>query len=67
MIERHIIRDLEKIISPIAVGNLSDAEIEAIVAEPATAKNQRLFLEDRVAKLEEGQEILRNVMMNTSV
>lgn len=67
VIERHIVRGLETIISPVAVGYLSDAEIEAMIAEPATAKNQRHFLEDRVAKLKEGQEILRNVMMNTRV
>jgi transposase-like protein len=65
VIERHIVRGLEKIISPIVVCSLSDAEVEAITAEPASAKRQRLFLEDRLTKLKEGRDILRSVMINT--
>lgn len=41
---------------------MSDAEVEGIAAEPASAKRQREFLEDRVRKLEDGQEIFRGVM-----
>ena len=62
VVERHIIRDLERIFSPIAVSGLTDQEVEAIASEPASAKRQRQFLEDRIAKLKDGQKIFRSVM-----
>jgi len=62
VVERHTIRGLEKIFSPVVVNGLSDAEVEAIASEPGAAKRRRLFLEDRVAKLGDGQGIFRGVM-----
>lgn len=62
VVERHIIRGLEKIFSPVVVNGLSDAEVEAIASEPGAAKRQRQFLEDRIAKLKDGQSIFRGVM-----
>ena len=62
VIERHMIRGLEKIFSPVVVNNLTDSEVEAIASEPASAKRQRQFLEDRIAKLRDGQSIFRKVM-----
>ncbi|KAF6222582.1 hypothetical protein HO133_000628 [Letharia lupina] len=62
VVERHIIRGLEKIFSPVAVNGLTDPEVEAIASEPASAKRQRQFLEDRIAKLKDGQSIFRSVM-----
>ena len=62
MIERHIVRGLEKIFSPLVVNRLSDSEVEAIASEPSSAKRQREFLEDRIAKLEHGHKIFRAAM-----
>ncbi len=58
VVERHIVRGLEKIFSPISVNRLSDAEVEAIASEPTSAKRQREFLEDRIRKLDKGRTIL---------
>lgn len=57
-----MIRGLEQIFSPVIVNSLTDPEVEAIAAEPASAKRQRQFLEDRIAKLKDGQSIFRSVM-----
>lgn len=57
-----MIRGLEKIFSPVVVNGLTDSEVEAIASEPASAKRQRQFLEDRIAKLKDGQSIFRSVM-----
>ncbi|KAH7420099.1 dynamin family protein-like protein [Cadophora sp. MPI-SDFR-AT-0126] len=62
VIERHIVRGLEKIFSPVAVNAMSDAEVEAIASEPTSAKRQRDFLEDRVKKLQDGHNIFKGVM-----
>lgn len=62
VIERHIVRGLENIFSPVVVNGLSDGEVEAIASEPASTRRQREFLEDRISKLEEGHEIFRGVM-----
>ncbi|KAF2136538.1 uncharacterized protein K452DRAFT_353894 [Aplosporella prunicola CBS 121167] len=58
VIERHLLRGLEKIFSPVVVNALSDQAVTAIAAEPGAAKRQRAFLEDRIAKLEDGRRIL---------
>ena len=60
--ERHLIRGLEMIFSPIIVHKLSDPEVEKIASEPATAKRHRDFLKDRIQKLKDGQEIFKEVM-----
>ncbi|QSZ32353.1 hypothetical protein DSL72_001927 [Monilinia vaccinii-corymbosi] len=62
VIERHIVRGLENIFSPMLVNHLSDAEVEAMASEPASAKRRREFLEDRIAKLKAGYETFRGVM-----
>ncbi len=67
VVERHIIRGMESIFSPITVNGLTDSEVEAIASEPASAKRQRQFLEDRIAKLKDGQSIFRSVMGSGAV
>ena len=57
-----MVRDLDKIFCPVTVSQLTDSEVEALASEPASAKRQREFLEDRIAKLKDGQSIFRNVM-----
>jgi len=62
VIERHIVHGLSDIFCPVVVSSMSDTEVEAIASEPGSAKRQREFLEERVRKLEDGQEIFRGVM-----
>lgn len=62
VVERHIVRGLESIFSPVVVNALSDAQVAAIAAEPDTAQRQRQYLEDRIAKLKAGESIFRGVM-----
>lgn len=62
MIERHIVRGLEHIFSPVVVNAMSDTEVETIASEPLSAKRQREFLEERIKKLQDGHEIFRGVM-----
>ena len=67
VIERHIIRGLEKIFSPLSVGKLADTDIIAVASEPTSAKRQRDFLDDRITKLMEGHQILRKVIGGVSL
>ena len=62
VIERHLIRDLEGIFSPVKVAALPDIEVERLVTEPDASKRQRAFLEDRLKKLKDGQGVLRAVV-----
>ncbi|KAF1979861.1 hypothetical protein BU23DRAFT_637299 [Bimuria novae-zelandiae CBS 107.79] len=62
VVERHIVRGLEDIFSPIFVSKLSDADAQEIASEPASCKRQRDFLQDRIKKLKSGHAILRRVM-----
>lgn len=49
------------------VNALSDHETEVIASEPASAKRQRDFLGDRIEKLEEGHNILRDVIRSSTL
>ncbi|KAI1743085.1 interferon-induced GTP-binding protein Mx [Xylaria scruposa] len=62
VVERHIIRGLDGIFSPMRIAELSDDTIKAIVAESEFIMKQRDVLEDKVRKLEEGREIFRGPM-----
>ena len=62
VIERHLLVDLHDIFSPMKSLKMSDAKIQSMVSEPDSTKRQRLFLTDRIAKLEDGQEIFQGVM-----
>lgn len=62
VVERHIVRGLERIFDPIAVNKMSDKEVEAIASEPPQARQQRAYLEDQIKKLEEGKQIFRMIM-----
>ncbi|OCL14109.1 dynamin family protein-like protein [Glonium stellatum] len=65
VIERHIVRGLEDIVSPVVLNQLSNSQIEFIASEPTSTKRERDFLEDRISKLNEGRDILRGVMRDT--
>ncbi len=60
VVERHIVRGLENIFSPVFVSRLSNAEAEKIASEPPAHQRQRNFLEDQAKKLDEGRSILRS-------
>ncbi|TVY46721.1 Interferon-induced GTP-binding protein [Lachnellula occidentalis] len=62
VIERHIVRGLDKIFSPIFVNGLTSEQAEALASEPPASKRKREYLEDQIRKLEEGQEIFKNVL-----
>lgn len=62
VVERHIIRGLENIFSPLTVSRWSESDMNDIASEPATVMRQRAFLEDRVSKLNTGHNILSQVM-----
>ncbi|PKY04430.1 hypothetical protein P168DRAFT_343960 [Aspergillus campestris IBT 28561] len=62
VIERHILRDLEHVLSPLTLSRLSDSETLALACEPGTAKRRREFLQGRLAKLNEGHKILQEIV-----
>lgn len=62
VIERHIVRDLERIFSPKFAFTLTDSQVENMVSEPLPVKRTRVLLGDRIKKLEEGKEIFRGVI-----
>lgn len=62
VVERHIVRGLERIFDPIAVNKMSDKEVEAIASEPAQARQERAYLEDQIKKLGKGKQIFRMIM-----
>ncbi|KAI0156558.1 interferon-induced GTP-binding protein Mx [Xylariaceae sp. FL1272] len=59
VIERHVMKRLMEIFSPLNIFSLPDDKVQAIVAEPSSTKRQRLILQDRIAKLEQGQQVFR--------
>ena len=62
VIERHMVRGLDKIFSPLEVNAMTEDDVLKIAAEPASVKRQRDFLQDRKDKLQSGQDIFRDVM-----
>ncbi|KAI3326552.1 interferon-induced GTP-binding protein Mx [Xylariaceae sp. AK1471] len=66
VIERHIVRGLEDIFSPLVVNSMLNAEVEAIASEPLPSRSLRDILNDRIKKLEDGQETFRAMMGNTT-
>ncbi|KAF2966504.1 hypothetical protein GQX73_g7045 [Xylaria multiplex] len=66
VIERHIIRGLKDIFSPLVVNAMSDNEAKAIASEPLPVRRQRDFLDDRIKKLEDGRDAFRAMMGNAA-
>ncbi|KAK0261937.1 hypothetical protein LTR35_017791 [Friedmanniomyces endolithicus] len=62
VIERHMVRGLDKIFSPLDINNLSDEDILKVTSEPASVRRKRDFLTDRQQKLRSGKEIFRDIM-----
>ena len=62
VVERHVVRGLDEIFSPLVISRLSESDMSGIASEPATILRQRAFLEARMSKLDNGHRILRRVM-----
>lgn len=62
VIERQIVRGLDKIISPVAIASMSDDEVLSIAAENRATANRRAFLESQIAKLDTFYADLRDIM-----
>ncbi|KAH9865175.1 hypothetical protein IAQ61_009122 [Plenodomus lingam] len=63
VIERHLVEPLPDIVlSPLAVTEMTDKEIEFVAAEPAEITQQRAHLESRKAMLEKGLDTFREAM-----
>ena len=62
VVERHIVRGLESIFSPLAVNRLSDKDVEAIASEPLEAQRERARLEEKIGMLKKGHEAFRSAM-----
>ena len=63
VIERHIVRDLEHVLSPLMLSKLSDSETLKLASEPVTTERRRDFLQDRLAKLKEGGDIMQEMLI----
>jgi hypothetical protein len=62
VIERHLVRGLDKIFSPLDVNQLSDDDVVKVVSEPAAIHRKRQNLDDKKGKLLRGREIFRDAM-----
>jgi len=60
--ERHMVRGLDKIFSPLDVNNLSDDDVLKVASEPPSVRRKRDFLMDRQQKLRSGKKIFRDIM-----
>ncbi|KAL1871944.1 hypothetical protein Daus18300_004580 [Diaporthe australafricana] len=58
VIERHLVRNLDRIFSPKFALTLTDSQVERMVAEPQATKRARLTLQDKIQRFEEGMAIL---------
>lgn len=61
VVERHMFRDLDKILSPLAMADLTDEEVLELAVEPQSVKQQRVRLLDKQTKLKKGQVGFRKV------
>ncbi|KAK0368444.1 dynamin family protein [Colletotrichum limetticola] len=67
VIERHMIRGLDRLFSPLVIISMADDKVEAIASERPESRRQRIFLSNRVQKLEEGRRIFRELIGTQSV
>ncbi|KAG6362736.1 hypothetical protein INS49_007829 [Diaporthe citri] len=61
VVERHIVRGLHNMFSPLVALDIPTPKIESMVSEPPVAKRQRDFLTDQAEKLREGNRIFRGI------
>lgn len=61
VVERHMVRGLDKIFSLLDVNRLSDEDVLRVASEPSSVRRKRDFLRDRQQKLKSGKEIFRDI------
>ena len=64
VIERHMIRGIETVFSPITVAQMSDDEVYRIACETAQLQRKREMLAEKAKVLQNGQEIMRRIIRN---
>ncbi|KAF5493180.1 Interferon-induced GTP-binding protein Mx1 [Colletotrichum fructicola] len=62
VIERQMVRGLDKVFSPLVVISMADDTVEAIASERPATKRRRIFLTNRVEKLKEGRQIFQELI-----
>ncbi|KAJ0306107.1 hypothetical protein Brms1b_010558 [Colletotrichum noveboracense] len=62
VIERQMVRGLDKVFSPLVVISMADDTVEAIASERPATKRRRIFLTNRVEKLKEGRHIFQELI-----
>ncbi|TLD03281.1 uncharacterized protein PgNI_12235 [Pyricularia grisea] len=62
VIERHMLRGLEHVFSPLVVAAMDDTEVKSVALESSAIHHQRKFLLDRISKLEESRGIFQNAV-----
>jgi len=66
VVKRHIVRDLKKKNSLVAMNGLFDTKTQAIVSKSLFEKRQRDLLENKVKKLSDERSIFRDVMRSAA-
>lgn len=61
VIERHIVGDLESILDPVAVNDMTNEELGAIALEPVSSLHTREHIQNRIDRLEQGYRVLRGI------
>ncbi|KAF2496382.1 hypothetical protein BU16DRAFT_460137 [Lophium mytilinum] len=66
VVERHIVCGLENIFSPKLIAKMKDDEVVTIASEPTETKKYRSILQENVKKLNEGRDLLREIVRTTA-
>ncbi|KAK6856221.1 hypothetical protein PG995_008372 [Apiospora arundinis] len=62
VIERHMIRGLDKVFSPLVIISMADDKVTSIALEQPANKRRRLFLTNRIQRLNEGRQIFQELI-----
>lgn len=64
VIERHLLADLNDIFSPMVVLRMDDSKVQSIASEPESSERERIFLSDRIKRLQQGREIFQSILIS---
>ncbi|ETN36988.1 uncharacterized protein HMPREF1541_07976 [Cyphellophora europaea CBS 101466] len=62
VVERHLVRGLDKVFSPLDIIGMTDGEVMSVAAEPESVKRKRQIYLDRQRKLRQGESIFQKVV-----
>ena len=62
VIDMHMVRGLDEVVSPVWVASLSDDQIQSLAGEPEEVQRVRQFHQDRLEKQKRAQRILKEVL-----